>query len=153
METTPVAGIRFWTLVCTEIGMKLIKAAIIFSTALCTMMPAQAQWERVTEAPPREAHPQPGSEHSLNWFLTLSRDRIVDEAGMLCLGCKTKTGRAVGVQDYDVQLKQKALGESFGRKIIQIGMVFRVKNGWRSKRCSANRESLESMSRICFLPN
>ena len=45
----------------------------------------------------------------------------------LCLGCKTRSGAAVSLQDYDVETAEDVVGASFGKKIVQIVNMFRVK--------------------------
>jgi hypothetical protein len=116
--------------------------------------PAFAQWERLawdnkgtTDGAATRSVP-----HPLQFYLTPSLDR--DSGNILCLGCKTKSGRQVTLQDYAVEATQQPVGESAGRKIFQIVLTFHVKDGsavqqmhreWEEKEINGLKVSLENV--------
>lgn len=103
------------------------KLFLYFVFVLAAMPPAFAQWERVSSSDQRDRFPTPDSPHPLSFYLTPSVER--DPQNSLCVGCATGDGRKVSLQDYDVQTSTRALGDSFGRKIVQIQYTFRAKKG------------------------
>ena len=99
-----------------------IAAAIL---VLFALSPAGAQWQRVSV--PSGQSKAPNTPHPLAYFLHFSPERNINSS--LCLGCKTDTGRKVTIADYAVKSSQRPIGESFGRKIIEVDLTFDIKPG------------------------
>jgi hypothetical protein len=88
-----------------------------------------AQWERVVIAWTGESDPMRpvthGSPHPLRYYLTPSAER--DPSNSLCRGCPvTVGGRGQSLKDFVVEASQRPLGVSFGRKIIEVVLSFRM---------------------------
>jgi len=101
------------------------------------VLPAVGQWERVAGGPPQNKTAQLANTppRPLAYFLAFSPERYTDNS--LCLGCKTSDGQKVSIADYVVKPSERYIGESFGRKIVEIVLTFDVKPGsamWRLRR-------------------
>jgi hypothetical protein len=124
------------------------RIAAIVALLVFTVAPVLAQWERVAGGPPQtRAARVLNTPHPLRYFLTFSLERYSDNS--LCLGCKTADGQKVTLGDYAVEATQYQVGQSFGRKIIEIELTFHLKNGsvmqrlrreWTARESTAGRE-------------
>jgi hypothetical protein len=105
---------------------KMLVCVVLLLFAIC---PASAQWEHIGDDNKGGAlrTSVPSSPHPLQFYLTPSRDR--DPGNSLCLGCKVNDGQEVSLQDYAVETSKQVIGESFGKKILQIELSFNVKQG------------------------
>lgn len=101
-----------------------------FALLLLSASSSYAQWERVVVSGTNEggfaSNVVQGSPHPLQYFLRPSPER--DPSNSLCLGCPVATvnRRKTTLQDYAVESSQRVLGESFGRKVIEVVLSFRM---------------------------
>src|SRR5258708_12740889 len=91
--------------------------------------PLYAQWERFEVSLTGKGDPKSptlhGTPHPLQFYLTPTPGR--DSSNSLCLGCPvTVGGRGQSLKDFVVEASQHPLGVSFGRKIIEVVLSFRM---------------------------
>lgn len=102
-----------------------------FAMLLVSSSSSYAQWERVVVSSTNEggfaSNVVHGSPHPLQYYLTPSTERDPSNSS-LCIGCPVATvnGRKTTLQDYAVESSQRVLGESFGRKVIEVVLSFRM---------------------------
>lgn len=106
------------------------KVLACFAMLLTSASSSYAQWEMVVVSRTEEggfaSNFVHGSPHPLEYYLTPSPER--DPSNSLCLGCPVGTvnTRKTTLQDYAVESSQRVLGESFGRKVIEVELSFRM---------------------------
>lgn len=111
-----------------------MRASVIGAVFLVlAAFPARAQWERVAGGSPQNIQADvENTPHPLAYFLEFSPERYTDNS--LCLGCKTSDGQKVTIGDYAVKASTREIGQSLGRKILEIVLTFDLKSGsvmWR----------------------
>jgi hypothetical protein len=106
---------------------------LVLKGILCILLPflaassACAQWHRIVTSWNGETgiykKNTTTSPHPISFFLSPLPARDPDNG--LCLGCD-QDGHKVTLKDFSIQASQRELGESYGRKIIEIMLSFRA---------------------------
>lgn len=123
------------------------KILVCAALLLLGARPSAAQWDRQvvawTGVSDMERTVDHSSPHPLQYYLTPSAER--DPVNSLCLGCPITTmdGLRRTLKDCVVDVSQRPLGKSFGRKIIEIVLSFRdtpeVKKMYAEQAAKENR--------------